>query len=74
MIPLADPRLSSGWYDAEAGPDDAGWRWTDGNAGLALAGGQRLDIDVAITERYWLDDDDPPVPARDCLGRTGQRA
>ena len=56
-IPLTDPRLSSGWHDVEHGSDDVVWRWTDGDAALALPGGKVLDIEVAITERYWLDSD-----------------
>ena len=47
-IPLDDARLSSGWHGAESG-----WRWTDGDAGLALAGGRILDVTIAMTERYW---------------------
>jgi hypothetical protein len=56
-IALSDPRLGSGWHDAEAGdgadaaPD---WRWTSGDAGLKLAGARELEIEVAITARYWL--------------------
>ena len=53
-IALTDPRLGAGWHAAEIG---GAWRWTDGAAELALPGGQRvLDVEVAITERYWLDE------------------
>jgi hypothetical protein len=53
-IPLTDPCFGSGWYDAEYGNDDVTWRWTDGDGGLVVAGGHVLDIEVAMTERYWL--------------------
>jgi hypothetical protein len=57
LIPLADSRLGSGWHDVEYGSNDTAlWRWTDGNAELALSGGRALDIEVAIIGRYWLDD------------------
>jgi hypothetical protein len=52
-IALSDARLGSGWHDIEAG-----WRWTNGDAELRLAGSRRLDIDVAMTERYWLTRED----------------
>ena len=56
-IALTDPRLGAGWHAAESGSAEVAWRWTDGAAELALPGGRRvLDIEVAITERYWLDD------------------
>ncbi len=45
---LTDPRLTSGWHDVEPS-----WRWTDGDAGLAVAGVQLLEVEVAMTERYW---------------------
>ena len=40
VIPLTDPRLCFGWHEMEHGEDTA-WRWTDGEAGLALPGGTR---------------------------------
>jgi hypothetical protein len=55
VIPLADPRLGSGWHDVERAGDDAVWRWTDGDAAAALQGGHVLDIEVALTARYWLE-------------------
>ena len=56
-IPLTDQRLGIGWHDAEYSGEDVVWRWTDGEAELVLPGRRRvLDIEVAITERYWLDD------------------
>jgi autotransporter passenger strand-loop-strand repeat protein len=63
MIRLADPRLGSGWHDIERAGDDVAWRWTDGNAAIALSGGHVLDIEVAIIERYWVDDDPPDAHA-----------
>jgi autotransporter passenger strand-loop-strand repeat protein len=54
-VPLTDPRLGSGWHGAEVGNGTApGWRWTDGDAALAVAGVRLLEIEVAITARYWL--------------------
>ncbi|MDE2198432.1 MAG: Hint domain-containing protein [Rhodospirillales bacterium] len=47
-IPLTDPRLSSGWHDPEAD-----WRWTTGDAGLALAGVREIAFDVVMTGTYW---------------------
>jgi hypothetical protein len=49
-VALDDARLSSGWHRVEPK-----WRWTDGDAGLALAGGRALEIEVAMTERYWAE-------------------
>ncbi len=46
-IPLTE--LGSGWHAPEAG-----WRWTDGNAAIALPADATLDIRVAMTERYWV--------------------
>ena len=46
-IALDDPRLSSGWHQPEPG-----WRWTTGNAGLALAGVTELGFDLALTGTY----------------------
>jgi hypothetical protein len=48
VIALDDPRLSSGWHAPE--PD---WRWTDGDAGLTLAGVRELAFTVALTGTYW---------------------
>jgi autotransporter passenger strand-loop-strand repeat protein len=55
-IGLDDPRLGAGWQvDA---PDAAGghWRWTNGDAALEVAGVRLLEVEVAITARYWLAD------------------
>jgi hypothetical protein len=48
-IALGDPRLGSGWHDVEPG-----WRWTDGDAALALAGVRELAFDVVMAGRYWV--------------------
>lgn len=55
-IRLNDARLSSGWHSAEPADSEgaaAEWRWTDGDAGLALAGVRDLAFDLAITGSYW---------------------
>ncbi len=44
-----DARLSNGWHDPEPG-----WRWTDGDAGLAPAGARELAFDLAIGGTYWV--------------------
>jgi hypothetical protein len=54
-IALTDPRLSSGWHDVEYNGAEAAWRWTDGDAGLALTGVRTLEVEVAMTERYWVE-------------------
>ena len=48
LIRRDDARLSSGWHAAE--PE---WRWTDGDAGLALAGVRMLSFTVALTGTYY---------------------
>jgi hypothetical protein len=53
-LPLTDARLESGWHDTEHDGAGTAWRWTNGDAGLAVAGGHRLEIDVVMAERYWL--------------------
>lgn len=60
-IPLADARLGRGWHAPERGADSVVWRWTDGAAEIALAGGGLLDIVVAMTECYWADPPDAGV-------------
>jgi hypothetical protein len=45
---LDDPRLTSGWRDPEAD-----WRWTDGDAGLALAGAREVAFDLVMGGTYW---------------------
>jgi hypothetical protein len=55
-VGLDDARLTSGWHAVEAGEAAApAWRWTDGEGALAIAGGRVLDVDIAMTERYWLE-------------------
>jgi hypothetical protein len=58
VLALSDARLGDGWHEAEPG-----WRWTDGDAGLTLEGGSLLDIELAMTERYWL-----PAPSPRLMG------
>ena len=48
VVRLDDARMSSGWHT----PED-GWRWTNGDAGLALAGAGYLGFDVVMTGTYW---------------------
>jgi hypothetical protein len=50
-LPLAGRRLGPGWHDVET-DGSAAWRWTDGDAALALGPGP-LEIDLALTARYW---------------------
>jgi hypothetical protein len=45
-----DPRLTDGWHDPEPG-----LRWTDGDAGMVLAGARVLAVDVAMVGRYWAE-------------------
>jgi hypothetical protein len=47
-VGMDDPRLSSGWLEPETD-----WRWTDGDAGLALAGVRELAFDVVMIVTYW---------------------
>jgi hypothetical protein len=54
-IGLTDWRLGGGWHARERGPGGA-WRWTDGNAGIVLRGGEVLEVEVTMTERYWCAD------------------
>jgi hypothetical protein len=53
-LPLDDPRLSSGWHAVEPGDKCTGpYRWTDGDAGLCLAGAHGLAFDVVMAGTYW---------------------
>ncbi len=52
MIALDDPRFSSGWLK----PESDG-RWTDGDAGLELAGARLLAFDVVMSGTYWAEPD-----------------
>ncbi len=47
-VRLDDARLSSGWHAPEGG-----WRWTDGDGGIALGGARRIEFDVVMTGTYW---------------------
>ena len=59
-IGLRDARLGRGWHGVEQGAAGETWRWTDGEASLALVGGGVLDVEVALTEAYWRDE--APAP------------
>jgi hypothetical protein len=58
-ISLTDPRLGGGWHAAESG-----WRWTNGEATLAIAGARMLELEIAMTGRYWLPAADIAAPRR----------
>lgn len=49
-LPLIDGGLTHGWHDAETNSD---WRWTDGDAALPVTRADVLEVEVAMTERYW---------------------
>jgi ELWxxDGT repeat protein len=48
---LASAGLVAGWHAPE--PD---WRWTDGDARLALTGVRELAFEIAMTGTYWRDE------------------
>jgi hypothetical protein len=48
-VSLESPGLCDGWH----APEPA-WRWTDGDAGLAIAGVRMLSFTVALTGSYWV--------------------
>jgi hypothetical protein len=48
-VALDDARLGSGWHAVE-GPE---LRWTDGRGEIAAAGAGVLEIELAMTARYW---------------------
>ncbi|HEY4173296.1 MAG TPA: Hint domain-containing protein, partial [Rhodopila sp.] len=52
-IPVDDAAIGSGWWDVER-DDQATWRWTDGDAAIAIAsaGPCRLDIEIAGTATF----------------------
>ena len=54
-LALTGPALGSGWHPAEPDSTACAWRWTDGNAALAVSGKRSLDIEIAMTERYWIE-------------------
>ena len=45
---LASPALDAGWHPAEPG-----FRWTDGDATLALACVREIAFEIVMTGRYW---------------------
>ncbi len=47
-VSLESSGLSGGWHAPEPG-----WRWTDGDAVLALAGVRELAFAIAMTGSYW---------------------
>jgi hypothetical protein len=53
-VSLDSPGLATGWHAPEAV-----WRWTDGDATLAVAGARDVRFRIASTGSYWL----PPTPA-----------
>jgi hypothetical protein len=64
-VSLADRRLGAGWHAVETA-GSAAWRWTDGDALLALGPGP-LEIDLALTARYWEDATPARPPVRATL-------
>ncbi len=63
-VPLDDPRLSDGWWDIER--DNATmWRWTDGNAVIALPAAESAMLEVTLAETldYPLHQDVEPHAA-----------
>jgi hypothetical protein len=50
-VSLESPALRSGWHACEPG-----WRWTDGDAAIAVAGGGEITVEVAMTGTYWRED------------------
>jgi hypothetical protein len=51
-LALDDRRMGAGWHPVEHGAGGT-WRWTDGNAALAIGGAAKLVVEVAMTARYW---------------------
>ena len=47
-VSLDDPALAEGWHAPEAS-----WRWTGGEAVVAVSGVRELAFDVAIAGTYW---------------------
>jgi hypothetical protein len=48
LVALDSPALAAGWHAPEADG-----RWTDGAAGIPVAGVRCLAFDVAMAGRYW---------------------
>jgi autotransporter passenger strand-loop-strand repeat protein len=57
-ITLTDARLGKGWYGVENG-----WRWTDGDAAIAVAKARVLEIGLAMTARYRRTEQPPAAIA-----------
>ena len=47
-LALDDPALAAGWHAPEPG-----WRWTNGDAAIRVAGARRIGFAVAIVGHYW---------------------
>ena len=67
-IHLADPRLQSGWHGMETDVDGGTLRWTDGDAVLTIADGGELEVEVAMTARYWRAPAPQPIGRRRRIG------
>ncbi len=52
-IGLDSPLIGSGWHVSESG-----WRWTAGNAALAVEGARELAFEIAMAGHYWSDEPD----------------
>lgn len=54
-VGLNDPRLGAGWYRQEQ--DDTGetWRWTNGDAQLAIGDAREIVVEIAMSEQYWAE-------------------
>jgi hypothetical protein len=50
-VSLDGPALGTGWHAPEPG-----WRWTDGDAGLALTGVRELAFEVVMAGTYWQEE------------------
>ena len=47
-VSLDSPGLAAGWHGPEAR-----WRWTDGDAALAVQGAREIAFEVAMAGTYW---------------------
>ena len=59
-LALRDARVGAGWHQHETAGCDREWRWTDGDAAIAVADSHVLEIEVVMTPKYWSQ---PPVQA-----------